>query len=167
VSLLTGARTEELRPLTWDHVDLDGRGEAKPPSIQVWHSVRAGGDTKTRKSLRTLALPKRCVDAFRDHRRQQEHDRTAAGVLWEENNLVFTTLYGTELDRHNIQRSFRKIATEAGLAGGEWTPRELRHSFVSLLSDSGVPIEQIADLCGHAGRRSPSRSTATSSVRFC
>jgi len=30
-------------------------------------------------------------------------------------------------------------------------PRELCHSFASLLSDSGMPIEQIADLCGHAG----------------
>ncbi|MEV5574426.1 tyrosine-type recombinase/integrase [Spirillospora sp. NPDC052269] len=31
-----------------------------------------------------------------------------------------------------------------------WTPRELRHSFVSITSDSGVPLENIADLCGHA-----------------
>jgi hypothetical protein len=31
LSLLTGARTEELRPLTWAHVDLDG----DPPSIRV------------------------------------------------------------------------------------------------------------------------------------
>jgi integrase len=30
-------------------------------------------------------------------------------------------------------------------------PRELRHSFVSILSDSGVPLEEIADLVGHAG----------------
>ena len=28
--------------------------------------------------------------------------------------------------------------------------RELRHSFVSLLSSSGVPIEDIAHLVGHA-----------------
>jgi integrase len=32
---------------------------------------------------------------------------------------------------------------------GEWTPRELRHSFVSLLSDSGTPIEEISRLIGH------------------
>jgi hypothetical protein len=31
------------------------------------------------------------------------------------------------------------------------SPRERRHSFVSLLSDQGVPIEQIARLVGHAG----------------
>jgi len=31
LALLTGARTEELRALTWDHVDLLGRPDAKPP----------------------------------------------------------------------------------------------------------------------------------------
>lgn len=33
----------------------------------------------------------------------------------------------------------------------EWTPHELRHSFVSLLSDRGMPIEQISRLMGHNG----------------
>jgi len=47
VSLLTGARTEELRALTWSYVDLD----SDPPFIMVWRSIRAGGETKTRKSL--------------------------------------------------------------------------------------------------------------------
>ena len=37
------------------------------------------------------------------------------------------------------------------LNAAQWTPRELRHSFVSLLSDKGVPIEQIARLVGHTG----------------
>jgi hypothetical protein len=32
--------------------------------------------------------------------------------------------------------------------GTDWSSRELRHTFVSLLSDSGVPIEQIADAVG-------------------
>lgn len=58
---------------------------------------------------------------------------------------------GTPLDRHNVQRAFRAVAKQAGLVAGNWSPRELRHSFVSLLSDSGVSIEDIADLCGHAG----------------
>jgi integrase len=38
-----------------------------------------------------------------------------------------------------------------GLDPRDWTPRELRHSFVSLLSDSGMSSEQTVDLCGHAG----------------
>jgi integrase len=39
----------------------------------------------------------------------------------------------------------------AGLVAGEWTPREMRHSFVSLLSDNGMPLEDIARLVGHSG----------------
>ena len=31
LSILIGARTEELRALTWDHVDLDGNPDADPP----------------------------------------------------------------------------------------------------------------------------------------
>jgi hypothetical protein len=30
MSLLTGARTEELRALTWDHLNLDGQPDAQP-----------------------------------------------------------------------------------------------------------------------------------------
>ena len=53
-------------------------------------------------------------------------------------------------------RGFRRVADAAGLTGKDWTPRELRHSFVSLLSDSGVPVEQISRLVGpqrHHGHR--------------
>jgi hypothetical protein len=35
----------------------------------------------------------------------------------------------------------------------DWTSRELRHSFVSLLSSAGIPIEDIANLVGHANTR--------------
>ncbi len=154
VSLLTGARTEELRALTWDHVDLDGQADTDPPvpaSIEVWHSVRIDGDTKTRKSRRTLALPQRCIDALDAHKAQQEADRAKAGKAWQPTRLVFTTGIGTALDHHNVRRAFRSVATAAGLTAKDWTPRELRHSFVSLLSDNGVSIEDIADLCGHSG----------------
>jgi len=154
LSLLTGARTEELRALTWERVDLDGRPDADPPlppSVQVWHSVRAGGDTKTKKSRRTLALPKRAVTALREHRKRQDQDRANAGNAWQEHGLVFTTTVGTPLDAANVRRAFRRITAQAGLNPADWTPRELRHSFVSLLSDHGVSLEDIADLCGHSG----------------
>lgn len=154
VSLLTGARTEELRALTWDHVDLEGRPDADPPippSIEVWHSVRAGGDTKTRKSRRTLAQPARSVAALRRHKVHQDVDRKLAGRRWQETGLVFTSKNGGPLDAANVRRAFRRVCKLAGLDPKDWTPRELRHSFVSLLSDEGVPLEVIADLCGHAG----------------
>jgi integrase len=147
VSLLTGARTEELRALTWDHVDLDGHANPpRPPSMDVWRSVREGGDTKTPKSRRTLALPARCVEALRRLREHQSDQGT-----WTDTGIVFASAAGTELDAANVRRAFRGVVARAGLDPSDWTPRELRHSFVSLLSDHGVPIEQIADLVGHSG----------------
>ncbi|GAA3180529.1 tyrosine-type recombinase/integrase [Nonomuraea roseoviolacea] len=151
LSLLTGARTEELRALTWDHVDLDGAPDAipaVPPHVAVWRSVRAGGDTKTRKSRRTLALPKRCVDLLRQHREAQQREQ---GDAWSESGLVFVSATGTPLDAANVRRDFRNAIKDAeGVDPRKWTPRELRHSFVSLLSDNGIPLEEISRLVGHS-----------------
>jgi integrase len=147
VSLLTGARTEELQALTWSHVQLD----ATPPVIMVWSSVRAGGDTKTRKSRRTLELPQRAAEALRLHRDRQDQLRKRAGDRWHDNDLVFASRIGTALWAGNVRRSFRAVLTAAGLDLADCTPRELRHSFVSLMSDAGVPIERIARLVGHTG----------------
>ncbi|MGH3240168.1 MAG: tyrosine-type recombinase/integrase, partial [Spirillospora sp.] len=66
-------------------------------------------------------------------------------------DLVFASEVGTELDAANVRRKFRRIIKRSGLDPKDWTPRELRHSFVSLLSDNGVPLESIARLCGHSG----------------
>ena len=39
--------------------------------VEVWRSVRAGGDTKTRTSPRTLALPALAVEVLREHKARQ------------------------------------------------------------------------------------------------
>jgi integrase len=96
------------------------------------------------KSRRRLALPQRCVDALRRHRDRMPPHRTGPDAL------VFGTATGTELDAHNVRRAFRKVVAAAGLDPRAWTPRELRHSFVSLLSANGVRIEDISRLVGHS-----------------
>ncbi|MBV9092669.1 MAG: site-specific integrase, partial [Streptosporangiaceae bacterium] len=73
--LLVGVRTEEARALRWDRLDLAGQPGADPPvppSVAVWRSVRAHGDTKTSRSRRTLGLPRLAVEALRDHRESQD-----------------------------------------------------------------------------------------------
>jgi integrase len=60
---------------------------------------------------------------------------------------------GTTLLASNVRRPFRLVLRQAALDESAWMPRELRHSFVSLMSDSGVRIGDIAELCGHAGTR--------------
>jgi integrase len=144
--LLTGVRSEEARALAWEHVDLEAG------TISVWRSVRAHGDTKTNRSRRTLKLPEIAVEALRVQRERQARARAGAGELWQEHGLVFTTSVGTGYESHNLRRDFRRVTAAAGL-GARWVPKELRTSFVSMMSYQGVPVEEIARLAGHASSR--------------
>ena len=155
LSLLAGIRTEEARALRWAHVDLDGDPAARPPvppHVAVWRSVRAHGDTKTERSRRTLGLPAAAVQALHAWSDSQAGERLAAGDDWQDTGLVFTTRHGAALDAANVRKMFKRVCTAAGTGDG-WTPRELRTSFVSLLSHHGVSIEEIARLVGHASTR--------------
>ena len=97
-------------------------------------------------------LPERAVDALRGHRGRQAEQRLLAGEIWQDHGLVFCTAAGTLLAAGNVRRTFKKITKVAGLGEG-WTPRELRTSFVSLMSNSGVLVEEIARLVGHSSSR--------------
>ena len=155
LSLLAGIRTEEARALHWAHVNLDGDPAATPPvpaHIAIWRSVRAHSETKTERSRRTLALPAAAVQALRAWSDRQANERLAAGDDRHDTGLVFTSHHGTALDASNVRKMFKRVCAEAGI-GDAWTPRELRTSFVSLMSHQGVSIEEIARLVGHATTR--------------
>jgi len=145
LSLCTGVRTEEARALRWQHVDFGDPASVppRPASVAVWRSVRSRGDTKTSKSRRTLGLPELAVTALRALHEQ---------MTPEPGELVFCTAGGEPLDAANVRRSFRVVCKTAGI-GPQWTPRELRHTFVSLMSDSAVAVEEIARLVGHASSK--------------
>ena len=146
VSLMAGVRPEEARAIGWKQdVDLDGN----PPSVAVLRADRAGGDTKTPKSRRALKLAQMAVGALRDWQVDQTAEQEAAGLDWQDTGLVFTTATGTPLGARHVRRMFQDVCERAGL-GRDWAPRDLRHTFVSLLSDDGMAIEKIARLVGHA-----------------
>ncbi|MFI6741517.1 tyrosine-type recombinase/integrase [Nonomuraea sp. NPDC050451] len=134
LSLLTGARTEEVRALTWPHVvAFDEKRKAWLPvdivgwdhqefAVYVWRSVRRKGDTKTVKSRRTLKMPARAVKALRQLSETQDKVRPPAGDTRTGADLVFRTKTGTALTATNVRRDFRKVLNRAGLVGAEWTP---------------------------------------------
>jgi integrase len=142
LSVVTGLRTEEARALRWTELDLDAG------TVAVYRAVRHGGDTKTLKSRRVLKLPQIGADALAKLRADQAADRLLAGSAWQDHGLVFCTSLGTPMDAANVRREFRKVTEAVGLGRG-WSPRDLRHTFVSLMSADGVPIEEIARLAGH------------------
>ncbi|MFE5521257.1 tyrosine recombinase XerC [Streptomyces virginiae] len=157
LALLVGTRPEETRPLTWQHVQLDPGGGEKP-HVQVWRSVRRHGEMKTHKSRRSLAMPRHVVavmTAYRD-RQQAVLEESDRSLLPED--LVFPHESGKVRTAQDVRRNFRGLLKEAGLPDPHsWTTRELRTSFVSLLSDHGLRIEDIARLVGHSGSNTTER----------
>jgi len=123
-----------------------------PPQVAVWRSVRLHGETKTERSRRTLGLPQAAVQALHAWSDNQASEQIAAGDDWHDTGLVFTSHHGAALDAANVRKMFKRVCTEARIGDG-WTPRELRTSFVSLMSHHGVSIEEITRLVGHATTR--------------
>ncbi|MEO3876674.1 tyrosine-type recombinase/integrase [Nonomuraea sp. B12E4] len=142
--LLTGIRTEEARSLTWADIDLENK------VVYVLRADRDGGDTKTAKSRRGFTIAEIAATVLASHKTRQAAKRLATGELWQDNNLVFCMEDGTPYTAQQVRYRFKKITKAAGL-GKNWAPRELRHTFVSLLSNHAeVAIEKIANLVGHS-----------------
>lgn len=151
VMLLHGLRPGEAMGLTWDDIDLDSRSLWVRRSLKREPTGLRLGGLKTAGSERPLAMPGAVVKALRRHKARQAEELLRVGVGAPPDNLVFTTSAGTPIDPSNLRRALARTAREAEL--GHRTPYELRHSCASLLSATGVPLEQIADILGHKGIR--------------
>ena len=71
---------------------------------------------------------------------------------------LFVTGSGARIDRHAVFRLVRRLAREAGIAGGErLSPHSLRHAFATTARAEGVPLEDVQDAMGHADPRTTRR----------
>jgi integrase len=151
--LMLGLRPGEATGLTWADIDIDAG------VIHVRRSLKLeGGELvlsdrlKTSKSQRSIDAPPDVIDAMRRHRSRQASERLEVGPLWSNpDDLAFTTTIGHPLDPNNLRRTFARVTERAGL--GRWKPHELRHSAASIMSASGLPLEEVADVLGHDGTR--------------
>jgi integrase len=149
--LMLGLRPGELLGLQWSDIDFETGTLTVCRSLKRENNKLVLGSTKTPASNRTVDMPSIVASALRQHRVRQRRERLSTGAVWRDMDLVFSTEVGTLIDPSNLRRSFSQMTERAGI--GHWHPNELRHSAASLLSASGVPIEQIADLLGHASIR--------------
>lgn len=123
LSLMLGLRPGELRKLAWDHVDLD-KG-----IIHVWRSASRTGDVKTPQSKRSLVMPRRAVDALKQHEKRQAAERLKVGALYHDDGLVFCYEDGRMFSRWALNWRFSKATQRAGI--GHWHAHEGRHCGVA------------------------------------
>lgn len=153
--LYLGLRPGEILGLQWSDIDFDQRTLRIRQSLKRENNKLLFGEPKTPGSRRILAMPDQLIAAIQRHRIQQSYDRERANDMWSDFDLVVSTEVGTPVDPSNARRTLDCMCKEAGI--GHWNPNALRHSFASLLSLHGAPMEEVADAMGHVDTRMTSR----------
>ena len=152
IALASGMRPEEYLALQWKDISFD-KGTASVQRALVWH--RKGGgfafcEPKTKKSRRTIPLPKSIVPKLKKHRKEQLERRLKLGEAWNNYDLVFTSEIGTPLNARNLyQRHFVKILESAKLHEQNFVLYSLRHSCATLLLSAGENPKVVAERLGH------------------
>lgn len=148
--LMCGLRPGELSGLRWPFVNLSDIGpyiEVAERAHEERHKYVGQAPPKTKRGERRIGLHPLTVAALRRHRDEAELEG-----LYDPEGFVFCTRNGTPFKLGNLRRDFRKLCQRAGL-GDDWTTYELRHSFVSLVSDQLDDLVKVADLAGHKDTR--------------
>jgi integrase len=134
-----GLRPSEALRLTWRDVN----GEA----------VTVLGETKTASSRRTVTLPERTMAALRWHRVRQEAEQLTAGANYVDRGLIFANETGGPLDLRNAAaRHFKPLLT-AYYPLPDIRVYDLRHTHITHLLASGVPVHVVAKRVGHASAK--------------
>jgi integrase len=130
----TGLRLQELRALRWSDIDAENRRLTISRAVQ--NKRIEEGEAKTGRSLRTITLSRRALDAL--------PERAEAGAL----------IFGEDGDLLKIDRWRRTVWTDALKDAGVAyrPPKHLRHSFATLQISKRqpMPIQEVSALLGHS-----------------
>jgi integrase len=154
----SGLRRGELLALSWSDVDLDVGTIRVARSLEraILHDaddpqkktveVRFK-EPKTRGSRRTIPLPAFAVERLRSHRREQK-DRFDALGLWRTNDSLVFDREGRPWCPNTFGLWFARLVKRFEL------PRvrlqDLRHSYASLMLESGVDLKTVSTALGHS-----------------
>lgn len=136
-----GLRYGELAGLRRKHIDL-GRGCVTVAETMVEADGKISfGPPKTRRSRRTVTLPRRVVKELHDHLERYVPDDPDA--------LVFTGPRGGVLRRAGFRRCFWMPAVKEAALNG-LRVHDLRHTFVSLWVAAGRNVKEVSVAAGHS-----------------
>jgi integrase len=149
LAIVTGMRQMELLGLKWDDMDWIRhtikveRQLARPDNNGVKFLT-----PKTRYGKRSIALGDRTIQELRNHIERQQAVRQADGSNWVENELMFTTRYGTPIMPRNLLRDFKILLWKAGLPAIRF--HDLRHTAASLMLNNGIAPIVVSRRLGHS-----------------
>jgi integrase len=149
VALSLGLRRGEVNGLRWENIDF-GSGFLNVRT-QLKRIARKGvllSELKTKKSRRSLRMPRFVIDALLRRQLTQEGERIKAGTKWKETGFVFTGPRGDVIAPEKISEVHKEMLERANLPHVRF--HDLRHSCATLLLSKGVTPKMIQEILGHA-----------------
>jgi integrase len=146
--LVLGLRKGEMLGVGWDTIDLDAGELAVDWQVQRVRRKLVRRETKTETSDAVLPLPDICAVALRQRQLEQTSAKEAAGKLWHDSQLVFTTRFGTPIEPRNFNRYWDRRCEKAGVR--KITVHDARRTCGSLLADLDVHPRVAMAILRHA-----------------
>jgi integrase len=147
-SLGTGLRRGELLALRWGDVDLEAGLLTVQRAIERVDGNTRFKDPKTKRSRRTISLPRFVADRLRRHRTDQ-----AQWLL--KNNFGRPTAETLVFERggeawipNTFNTFFSRALRDAGVP--HIRLHDLRHTFASLALEAGVDLKTVSNALGHS-----------------
>jgi integrase len=149
LALLYGLRQGEALALKWQDLDLDSGDLSITRALK---RRRGGGlvlaDTKTPKSRRQVRLDSEILETLKVHRREQAAQRLAAGCLWQDDNLIFTTGIGTPVHPSDDWKAWARLLKKLGIPHKRL--HDARHTAATLTYKAGSSLDDVQLLLGHS-----------------
>lgn len=159
VLMFTGMRVGEWLALTWGQVDFDNSIINIDRAITKVCEYDEDGDrtarktvvgaTKTQCSVRKIKVSPVVIDVLKAWRRAlPEHMRSSVkGDLLSDESVVFPNDMGKMRTYNGFRTTYRRFMTENNL--GNYSLHSYRHTFATMLLESGVNPKVVQKLLGH------------------
>ena len=139
LSACTGCRISELLALKYSDI-VDNM-------LMINNQVYDGEIValKTESSVRSIPLKREVIQEIQDHKAWHIEEMLKNGYRTD---YVFTTKTGKLYERHNVDHACERLYKRLGITHRRH--HVYRHTFGTQLAKSGVPIQTVAALLGHA-----------------
>lgn len=165
-ALNTGMRQGELFALTWEDINFQecyininktAKNVAEVSRKGREHSKIIIQTPKTINSIRRVSIPSALSEQLKQYKLKQSEHRLKLANLYNDNSLVFCTIYGKYFDSSNIRKRFNKIIDAINSSENDKSkiikPRkfhDLRHTYATRLFELGEVPKTVQQLLGHS-----------------